>query len=151
MFRLVPAWYIRTDELRPKLIEAANTVKWEPASNGKRMNDWLNNMGDWNISRKRYYGMPLPFYPCDCGHVTVVGSKEELRSLRLTLNLLMNCPSFTDLGWIRLKLNARIAAKRFRVYLKSVMFGLGKAPERVLTIAVIAEDGRKSSKNRIYD
>ncbi len=79
VFRLVPAWYIRTSEIKPKLIECANSVKWEPASNGKRMNDWLNNMGDWNISRKRYYGMPLPFYPCDCGHVTVVGSKAELR------------------------------------------------------------------------
>lgn len=79
VFRLVPAWYIRTSEIKPKLIECANSVKWEPASNGKRMNDWLNNMGDWNISRKRYYGMPLPFYPCDCGHVTVIGSKDELR------------------------------------------------------------------------
>lgn len=81
VFRLVPAWYIRTEELKPRLIKAANSVKWEPASNGKRMNDWLNNMGDWNISRKRYYGMPLPFYPCDCGHVTVVGSRQELHDL----------------------------------------------------------------------
>lgn len=82
IFRLVPAWYIRTDELRPRLIKAAESVKWEPAFNGKRMVDWLNNMGDWNISRKRYYGLPLPFYPCpECGHLTVVGSKEELREL----------------------------------------------------------------------
>lgn len=81
IFRLVPAWYIRTEELKPRLIAAASKVKWEPESNGKRMYDWLNNMGDWNISRKRYYGMPLPFYPCDCGHVTVVGSREELKSL----------------------------------------------------------------------
>ena len=34
----------------------------------KRMDDWLRNMGDWNISRKRYFGLPLPFYPCACGH-----------------------------------------------------------------------------------
>ncbi|MCR4925779.1 MAG: isoleucine--tRNA ligase [Clostridiales bacterium] len=81
VFRLVPAWYIRTDEIKPKLIEASSKVKWEPESNGKRMADWLNNMGDWNISRKRYYGMPLPFYPCECGHVHVVGSKKELREL----------------------------------------------------------------------
>lgn len=82
IFRLVPAWYIRTQELKPRLIAAAEKVKWEPASNGKRMQDWLNNMGDWNISRKRYYGMPLPFYPCEhCGHLTVVGSKEELKRL----------------------------------------------------------------------
>lgn len=79
VFRLVPAWYIRTEELKPRLIKNANSVKWEPASNGKRMNDWLNNMGDWNISRKRYYGLPLPFYPCECGEVTVIGSKAELR------------------------------------------------------------------------
>ena len=78
VFRLVPAWYIRTEELKPRLMKAADSVKWEPASNGKRMHDWLTNMGDWNISRKRYYGMPLPFYPCDCGHVTVVGSRKEL-------------------------------------------------------------------------
>ena len=46
------------------------------------MNDWLTNMGDWNISRKRYYGMPLPFYTCPkCGRLTVVGSKAELREL----------------------------------------------------------------------
>lgn len=81
VFRLVPAWYIRTEELKPRLKKAAASVKWEPASNGKRMQDWLDNMGDWNISRKRYYGMPLPFYPCDCGHVTVVGSKKELCDL----------------------------------------------------------------------
>ena len=39
-------------------------------------------MGDWNISRRRYYGLPLPFFPCDdCGHITVVGSKAELGEL----------------------------------------------------------------------
>jgi isoleucyl-tRNA synthetase len=35
-------------------------------------------MGDWNISRKRYFGLPLPFYPCECGHLTVIGSRAEL-------------------------------------------------------------------------
>jgi len=82
IFRLVPAWYIATEELKPRLIKASDSVKWEPESNGKRMNDWLQNMGDWNISRKRYYGMPLPFYPCpECGEITVVGSKAELKEL----------------------------------------------------------------------
>jgi isoleucyl-tRNA synthetase len=42
------------------------------------MDDWLRNMGDWNISRRRYYGLPLPFYPCSCGHLDVVGSRAEL-------------------------------------------------------------------------
>jgi len=81
IFRLVPAWYIATEELKPRLIAAARKVRWEPESGGRRMEDWLTNMGDWNISRKRYYGLPLPFYPCACGELTVVGSKEELRAL----------------------------------------------------------------------
>ncbi|MDD3268736.1 MAG: isoleucine--tRNA ligase [Syntrophomonadaceae bacterium] len=82
LFRLVPEWYIKTDAIKPKLIEAVNQVQWEPEYVGKQMTDWLNNMGDWNISRKRFYGLPLPFYPCaSCGEVTVVGSKDELRLL----------------------------------------------------------------------
>ena len=82
LYRLVKEWYIKTDEIRPKLLKAAKTVHWEPQFIGKRMEDWLSNMGDWNISRKRFYGLPLPFYPCDeCEHLTVLGSKEELISL----------------------------------------------------------------------
>ena len=46
------------------------------------MDDWLRNMGDWNISRRRYYGLPLPFYPCACGHLNVIGSKAELARAR---------------------------------------------------------------------
>jgi isoleucyl-tRNA synthetase len=42
------------------------------------MDDWLRNMGDWNVSRRRYYGLPLPFYPCGCGHLNVIGSRREL-------------------------------------------------------------------------
>ncbi|MCL2404717.1 MAG: isoleucine--tRNA ligase [Defluviitaleaceae bacterium] len=79
LFRLVREWYIKTKEIKPQLIQAANTVRWEPSFIGKRMLDWLNNMGDWNISRKRFYGLPLPFYPCEsCEHLTVIGSKDEL-------------------------------------------------------------------------
>jgi isoleucyl-tRNA synthetase len=82
IFRLVNEWYIKTGEIKPRLIEEAKKVKWEPEYIGKRMNDWLENMGDWNISRKRFYGLPLPFYQCEsCGELTVVGSKEELREL----------------------------------------------------------------------
>ena len=48
----------------PKLLEENAKVEWVPEYMGKRMDDWLRNMGDWNISRRRYYGLPLPFYPC---------------------------------------------------------------------------------------
>jgi isoleucyl-tRNA synthetase len=78
IFRITDDWFIAVDELRPALLEANATVEWTPAYMGKRMDDWLRNMGDWNISRRRYYGLPLPIYECACGHVTVVGSKAEL-------------------------------------------------------------------------
>lgn len=87
VFRLVKEWYIKTEEIKPQLLKAASEVDWQPAFIGKRMQDWLTNMGNWNISRKRYYGLPLPFYPCECGHLTVVGSKEELLELSIDKNV----------------------------------------------------------------
>ena len=78
IFRVVDDWFIAVDELRPKLLEANASVEWTPAFYGKRMDDWLRNMGDWNISRKRYFGLPLPIYLCACGHTNVIGSKAEL-------------------------------------------------------------------------
>lgn len=88
VFKLVDEWNINTDEIRPLMIEAIKDVDWEPEHLGKRMLDWLNNMGAWNISRKRFYGLPLPFYPCKkCGHLTVIGSKEELLEKSTTKSL----------------------------------------------------------------
>ena len=84
IFRISDDWFIGVEELRQPLRDANAEVEWTPAYMGKRMDDWLFNMGDWNISRRRYYGLPLPFYPCDCGHLNVIGSKAELeeRALR---------------------------------------------------------------------
>src|ERR687886_429210 len=78
VFRVVDDWVIRCDELRRPLLDANQEVAWTPAQYRKRMDDWLRNMGDWNISRKRYFGLPLPFYPCHCGHLNVIGSRAEL-------------------------------------------------------------------------
>jgi|LGOV01.1.fsa_nt_gb isoleucyl-tRNA synthetase len=78
VFRLIDSWCIKVDDLRPQLVEAIKDVEWQPAFLEKRMMDWLENMGDWHISRNRFYGVPLPIYPCECGHVNIIGSKEEL-------------------------------------------------------------------------
>jgi isoleucyl-tRNA synthetase len=78
IYRLSDDWFISVDEIRPKLLDENAKVEWVPEYMGKRMDDWLRNMGDWNISRRRYYGLPLPFYPCACGHLNVIGSKAEL-------------------------------------------------------------------------
>ena len=81
VFRVDDEWFISMEELRPKLMAAAEKVTWLPPAAGRRMQNWLHNMGDWNISRKRYWGLPLPFYTCANGHFFVVGSEEELRKL----------------------------------------------------------------------
>jgi isoleucyl-tRNA synthetase len=80
IFRISDDWFIAVDGVRQNLLDANATVEWTPAQYGKRMDDWLRNMGDWNISRRRYFGLPLPIYPCSCGQVNVIGSKAELEA-----------------------------------------------------------------------
>jgi isoleucyl-tRNA synthetase len=84
VFRVVDDWFISAQEIRQPMLDANASVEWSPAFYSKRMDDWLRNMDDWNISRKRYFGLPLPFYPCECGQLNVVGSRAELqrRALR---------------------------------------------------------------------
>jgi isoleucyl-tRNA synthetase len=78
VFRVVDDWFISAEEIRQPMLDANATVEWTPDFYSKRMDDWLRNMDDWNISRKRYFGLPLPFYPCACGHLNVIGSRREL-------------------------------------------------------------------------
>jgi isoleucyl-tRNA synthetase len=78
VFRVVDDWFISAEEIRQPMLDANATVDWTPPQYKKRMDDWLRNMGDWNISRKRYFGLPLPFYPCECGDLNVIGSRAEL-------------------------------------------------------------------------
>jgi isoleucyl-tRNA synthetase len=83
IFRVSDDWFISVDGVRERMLEENRTIEWTPPQYGKRMDDWLRNMGDWNISRRRYYGLPLPIYPCECGRVNVVGSREELEGRAL--------------------------------------------------------------------
>ncbi|MHA1227728.1 MAG: isoleucine--tRNA ligase, partial [Candidatus Hodarchaeales archaeon] len=81
VFKLESEWFISCNEIRDRLKEANKSVTWVPSYAGKRMDDWLTNMSDWCISRKRYWGLPLPFYACTCGELIVIGSRKELREL----------------------------------------------------------------------
>lgn len=80
IFRLVDEWFIYMDELRFKIMDVAKQVRWIPEFGLERELDWLKNMQDWCISKKRYWGLALPIYNCSCGKIDVIGSKEELKS-----------------------------------------------------------------------
>jgi isoleucyl-tRNA synthetase len=79
VFRLVSEWFIKTDGIRKRLIGVANNIKWSPSYTKSRQIDWFRNMGDWCISRKRYWGLCLPFWECECGHLEVIGTLDELK------------------------------------------------------------------------
>ncbi len=80
IFRLVDEWYISMEKLRYEIMDVARQVTWIPAFGLERELDWLRNMDDWMISKKRYWGLALPIYECQqCGAFEVIGGKEELR------------------------------------------------------------------------
>ncbi|MBS3141709.1 isoleucine--tRNA ligase [Candidatus Woesearchaeota archaeon] len=94
VFRLVSEWFISSDEIRPLMKKEAEKVYWYPEHASKLMQDWLDNMQDWAISRKRYWGLPLMFYECQCGHLEVIGSKKELKEKAVNKKLVDKLPEF---------------------------------------------------------
>ncbi len=78
VFRLVDEWFISMDELRHLIAEVTRRIRWVPEFGLERELDWLRNMDDWMISKKRYWGLALPIYKCQCGHFEVIGSETEL-------------------------------------------------------------------------
>ncbi len=96
VYRLVDEWFINMGDLydkpredvtpeekaasfRYQIMDSVEQANWYPSFGREREMDWLRNMHDWMISKKRYYGLALPIYECaDCGHFHVIGSREEL-------------------------------------------------------------------------
>ena len=98
IFRLVDEWFISMGpsydkpreqltraevdaSLRYQMMDVVDQIRWIPPFGYDREMDWLRNMHDWMISKKRYWGLALPIWECSqCGHFDVIGSREELQS-----------------------------------------------------------------------
>ncbi len=76
------AWFIKTTAAKERMIELNNTINWKPASTGTgRFGNWLENIVDWNLSRSRFWGTPLPIWRTEEGNEEkCIGSVEELKS-----------------------------------------------------------------------
>ena len=74
------SWFIKTTACRDRMIELNKTINWKPESTGTgRFGKWLENLQDWNLSRSRYWGTPLPIWRTDDGSEEIcIGSMEEL-------------------------------------------------------------------------
>jgi len=78
LFRTVDEWYINMS-WRQEIMDVVKQIRWIPSWGHDQEMNWLENMHDWMISKKRFWGLALPIFECECGWFDVIGGKEELK------------------------------------------------------------------------
>ncbi len=80
IFRMSNQWFIKIEPLKEKMLAANEQVRWLPSFAKERFQHWVEEAEDWNVSRQRYWGIPMPIWGCkQCGEKKVIGSVKELQ------------------------------------------------------------------------
>jgi len=80
IFRMSAQWFMKIDSVKDDMLKANEKVNWQPEFARERFANWVANAEDWNFSRQRYWGIPIPIWKCECGNNIVIGSMDELRA-----------------------------------------------------------------------
>ncbi|WAH37915.1 isoleucine--tRNA ligase [Alicyclobacillus dauci] len=101
IYYAIDSWFIRTTEVKDQLIANSKSVNWIPEHvRDGRMGNFLENVIDWNLSRSRYWGTPLPVWRCQsCGKMECIGSKAELEAKARRLPKELHKPYIDELTW----------------------------------------------------